>query len=554
MAFWRRINQSKLQLISNQYRRFYFQAPFTSSLHQTRIRVLEKPVCSIEDKPSFFYSNVRSFAAPVQAIKNKKAEAGKEKPRLNKQITASVVRLVTEDGQHSVVSIQEALQQARKKGLDLVEVQKMVNPPVCRLMDYNKEMYRRRQKEKEIAKNKAGETIKKGVCKIRFTGKIVKNDLKLKAENVIRLMERGYRVKCMAMGQGKEHEVEDLGGILSRLTNLIEDVCVVESGPKVEKTNAYVIVKHVKFGPTKKGGGKKSKVETSTESATDNQSPVLPNDESTESGSESEDTMLSDEDELPMSSPTQMRVESTGSNTSQSCRPDTSPEIHNRYKRSEPRNPSNPQFPYPRREQPNMGQSTRESVRSEPWFQNPPRQPPQNMGQDTSESVRSEPWFHNPPRQPPQNMGQNTRESVRSEPWFQYPPRQPPQNMGQNTRETVRSAPQFPYQRRQPPQNMNATSSVQHTKQVENESSKPPSNNSLSFGIFSGSKANSSGKQAPDAPMSNEGNRYASLRNRGMNGNGANQNTRGSQFDGDRKPDSNMAGQDRYGSTSNRKP
>ncbi|MFQ6658714.1 hypothetical protein Gotur_027850 [Gossypium turneri] len=536
MAFWRRINQSKLQLISNQYRRFYFQAPFTSSLHQTRIRVLEKPVCSIEDKPSYFYSNVRSFAAPVQAIKNKKAEAGKEKPRLNKQITASVVRLVTEDGQHSVVSIQEALQQARKKGLDLVEVQKMVNPPVCRLMDYNKEMYRRRQKEKEIAKNKA------------------ENDLKLKAENVIRLMERGYRVKCMAMGQGKEHEVEDLGGILSRLTNLIEDVCVVESGPKVEKTNAYVIVKHVKFGPTKKGGGKKSKVETSSESATDNQSPVLPNDESTESGSESEDAMLSDEDELPMSSPTQMRDESTGSNTSQSCRPDTSPEIHNRYKRSEPRNPSNPQFPYPRREQPNMGQSTRESVRSEPWFQNPPRQPPQNMGQETRESVRSEPWFHNPPRQPPQNMGQNTRESVRSEPWFQYPPRQPPQNMGQNTRETVRSAPQFPYQRRQPPQNMNATSSVQHTKQVENESSKPPSNNSLSFGIFSGSKANSSGKQAPDAPMSNEGNRYASLRNRGMNGNGANQNTRGSQFDGDRKPDSNMAGQDRYGSTSNRKP
>lgn len=355
----------------------------------------------------------------------------------------------------------------------------------------------------------------------------------------------------------------------------------MESGPKVEKTNAYVIVKHVKFGPTKKGGGKKSKVETSTESATDNQSPVLPNDESTESGSESEDTMLSDEDDLPMSSPTQMRDESTGSNTAQCCRPDTSPEIHNRYKRSELRNPSNPQFPHPRHEQANMGQSTRESVGSEPWFQNPPwqppqnmghnkrepvgseprfqnppRQPPQNMGQNTREPVRSEPWFQNPPRQPPQNMGQNIREPVRSEPWFQYPPRQPPQNMVQNTREPVRSEPQFPYQRRQPPQNMNATSSVQHTKQVENESSKPSSNNSLSFGIFSGSKANSSGKQTPDAPTSNEGNRYASLRNRGMNGNVANQNPPGSQFDGDRKPDSNMAGQDRYRifSTSNRKP
>ncbi|GMJ12688.1 Initiation factor 3-1 [Hibiscus trionum] len=550
MAFWRRINQSKLQLISNQYRRFYFQAPHASSVHQTRISALEKPIFSIDNKPSYFYCNVRSFAAPVQATKNKKAEQqAKEKPRLNKQITARVVRLVTQDGQHSVVSIEEALQQARKQGVDLVEVQKKVDPPVCRLMDYNKETYQRRLKEKEIAKSKAGETVKKGVCNIRFTGKIEEKDLKLKAENVKRLIERGYRVKCMAMAKGKEDEAkEDLGGILSRLTKLIEGVCVVESGPNVEKTNAYVIVKHIKFGPTKKGG-KKSKVadgdmvETSTESATDNQRSV---DESTESGSESEDATFSDEDDPPMSSPVQMQDEN----------------VDNRYKSSEQRKQfppgssvrSEPQLPYPQRELPNMSQSARESVRSEPQFLYPPRQPPPHMGQNTRQVDRSEPQFPYPPRQPPPHMGQNTRQVDRSEPQFSYPPRQPPPHMGQNTRQADRSEPQFPYQRRQPPQNMNAPSSAKGTKQVEDEASKPPK----SFGIFSSLNANSSGKQSTtvDAPVSNEGNRYASVRNRGMGGNVANSNSAGSQFNGNRKPDNSTSGQDKFGvfSTPNRKP
>ncbi|KAK8481320.1 hypothetical protein V6N11_047215 [Hibiscus sabdariffa] len=433
MAFWRRINQSKLQLISNQYRRFYFQAPqfiFCSSNEDLCFR--ENPFAVSTISPLIF-TVMSDLLLPLFSLLRIRRLSSKTRKNhvLNKQITASFVRLVTQDGQHSVVPIEEALQQARKLGVDLVEVQKKVDPPVCKLMDYNKEMFQQRQKEKEIAKSKAGVTVKKGVCNIRFTGKIEEKDLKLKAENVIRLMERGYRVKCMAMAKGKEDEGKDLGAILSRLTKLIEDVCVVESGPNVEKTNASV-------------------------------------DESTESGSESEDTTFSDEDDLPMSSPMQMQDEN----------------VDNRYKRSEPRK----QFP---------------------------------------------------PGSP-----------VRSEPQFRYSPRQPPPHMGQNTRQADRSEPQSPFQQRQPPQNMNAKG----TKQVENEASKPPK----SFGIFSSLNPSSSGKQgaAVDAPVSNEGNRYASVRNRGMGGNVANPNSAGSQFNGSRKPDNNTGGQDKFGifSTPNRKP
>ncbi|XVE93897.1 hypothetical protein REPUB_Repub01dG0233900 [Reevesia pubescens] len=623
MAFWRRIKQSNLQLISNQYRRFYFQAPFTSSLHQTRISVFEKPVCSIDKKPSYLYSNVRFFAAPVQAIKNKKEEPSKDGPRLNEQITARVIRLVKEDGNHSIVSIHEALELARKQDLDLVEVDRKDDPVVCKLMDFHQKRYQQRLKEKDRAKTKSGETLKKGECKeVRFTKKIEAKDLKIKAESVIRLMERGYRVKCMAVGKGKEDEDEDLGGLLCRLTDLIEDVSVVESGPRVESKQAFVMVRHVKFGPSKKGGGKTAKVvggtmaEPPSKSTTDRQNSVLPQDDSSESVSEPED-------DLPTSSPTQIQAEnvedkknawsvsesgddfdklfnlnegvslnstrkeihaiqqrvsspsndyaskllhrkpdvnSPASNTSQYPRPEISLGIDNRYKRSEPRNP----FP-PARSMEHLGPRTRESVRSEPQLPYPRGQPPQNIGQGTRESVRSEPQFPYPQRQPPQHMG----ESVRSEPQFGNPQRQPPQNMGQSTRESVRSEPQFPYPRRQPPQNTTTTSSVRETKQVENDASlfrnsKPPSNDlpkqqrshsdvpgtpAPSFGIFSIPKAISSGKQdiAANAHGSNDGNKYASLRNHGMGGNAANQNFPGSKLDGSRRPDDNMGGQDKFG-------
>ncbi|KAF7144155.1 hypothetical protein RHSIM_Rhsim05G0053500 [Rhododendron simsii] len=159
----------------------------------------------------------------------------------------------------------------------LVQVQRKAIPPVCKLVDYHKEKYERQIKEKDRAKSKlitirialethyqlvcyvyllvqSEVTLRKGDCKeVRFSVKTEQKDLQMKANMVKRLMDRGYRVKCMALGK----EDEDLGGILSRLSALIEDVSVVESGPRVEKKNAYVIVRHVKFGPSKKGSGKK---------------------------------------------------------------------------------------------------------------------------------------------------------------------------------------------------------------------------------------------------------------------------------------------------------
>lgn len=188
--------------------------------------------------------------------------------------------------------------------MDLVEVHRKSDPPVCKIMDFHKEKYKKDVKEKERLKTKSAIVLRGGENKeVRFKGKTEIKDLKVKADAITRLMERGYRVKCMAMPSGNEEE--DLGGPLSRLLGLIQDVCIVESGPHLDSKHAYVIVRHVKFA-TKKAGKKASKAMEDAGKGTRNTSSESPvaatdsGDETAECGLEVDDGAISDHfDKIP---------------------------------------------------------------------------------------------------------------------------------------------------------------------------------------------------------------------------------------------------------------
>lgn len=263
VLFWCRTKQGQLRALSNQFTRYYFQIHGPSSvIRETKIGVVNSQSLTFHRTRLESANYVRFFAAPVQA--KPKYEEKNNGPRMNEQISAQYVRLVTDEG-HGVVSRHEALERARRLGVDLVEVQPDGDPPVCKLMDYKKEMYVKQVKEKEQTKKKSDLVLRKGAMKeVRITCKIDKHDLQTKAEAVKRLAERGHRIKCMAVAVGTESQ--DLGGLLSRFSALIDDFSLVESGPKVEAKQAYVVVRHVKFGPLKKGPGKKKLLEMSTQS------------------------------------------------------------------------------------------------------------------------------------------------------------------------------------------------------------------------------------------------------------------------------------------------
>ncbi|XP_023534160.1 translation initiation factor IF3-1, mitochondrial-like [Cucurbita pepo subsp. pepo] len=413
MAFLCRINQSKLTHFSNQFKRHYFHICYASSIDSGRTtkHVSEYIARIIPRGPADFGGKVRFYAAPVQFQgKAKKEENNTSGPRLNDKIKAEFVRLVSDDG-HAIVSLREALGRARELKLDLVEVQQKANPPVCKIMDFHREKYKQQIREKDRVKSKAEVGLRKGDHKeVRFTGKTEEKDLRMKADMVKRLMERGYRVKCSARGG----EDQDLGGLLSRLSALIEDVAMVESGPRVERGQAYVIVRHVKFGPSKKGGGgKASKVAVNARQEVKNgTTPPVPAARSStpdeeEMGPEESDSeatwsvvdgnndfdevfdLKDDANGIPLeTTANKMNVASDrdvnvsdlsppsrlpGTSRTSSVplsRQDSSTKADNRYKKIEPANRFQPPNVMD-----NKGRGARDSLRSEPQIRNQWRQP-----------------------------------------------------------------------------------------------------------------------------------------------------------------------------------
>ncbi|KAJ0972333.1 hypothetical protein J5N97_020292 [Dioscorea zingiberensis] len=261
MPIWRRIRPVIFEPLFCHRARWLSYLAGATVMNRTDWRrslgVVEKHLC-LSPVLDFTFISVRSFAAPLQAKpKPTSSEDFSFGPRINGAITAPFVRLVTDEG-HGVVSRLEALDCARRLDLDLVEVQRTADPPVCKIMDFHKEKFKQEVKEKERVKSKSVVALRNGENKeIRFKPKTELKDLKMKADTITRLMERGYRVKCTAVPNGKEDE--DLAGLVTRVLSLIEDVSIVESGPHVEARQAYVIVRHVKFA-TKKSGKKVSKV------------------------------------------------------------------------------------------------------------------------------------------------------------------------------------------------------------------------------------------------------------------------------------------------------
>ncbi|WJX15294.1 hypothetical protein P8452_05453 [Trifolium repens] len=354
MAFWHRIEKSKLKTAYFQFRRCYTNlnhASFSNSTPITRPMVMPNPYSLFHHRPTNFLNSVRFYAVPVQfQVKPKNEDDDIDGPRLNDQVKARYVRLVRDDGEHSVVSRFEALERAKTLKLDLVEVDRMANPPVCKIMDYHKEMYKKKESNKERAKSKSEMTLRKDVKEVRFSEKTESKDLKMKSDLVRKQMEKGYRVKVKATGNADEAMLD----AISRLSALIEDVCVVESGPHLTKKEAYIVVRHIKYGPAKKGA-KKSKdaaqldakaeegdVEPLTTNTSDSEFPFSPNrpEKSINNGN--------DPESLPVLENRYTKVNHRVENKVQPTAQVPPAVVENRYIKAEPRNrfqQSNAQVP-----------------------------------------------------------------------------------------------------------------------------------------------------------------------------------------------------------------
>ncbi|HYC40681.1 MAG TPA: translation initiation factor IF-3 [Chitinophagaceae bacterium] len=151
--------------------------------------------------------------------------------RINQFIRAPQVRLVGDNVQVGVYPLQEALKKAEELGLDLVEISPNVDPPVCKIVDYNKFLYDKKKKEKEMkAKSKASE-----VKEIRFTPNTDDHDFDFKAKHAESFLREGNKVKAYVQFKGRSIQFQDRGQLLLlKFAERLAEVGVLENMPKME--------------------------------------------------------------------------------------------------------------------------------------------------------------------------------------------------------------------------------------------------------------------------------------------------------------------------------
>ena len=125
------------------------------------------------------------------------------KPLINNRIRAREVRLIDDQGEQiGVIPIEKALEIAKEKNLDLIQITEKVIPPICKILDSGKYLYRLKKKEKKEVKT--GEI--KGV---RLTFKISKHDSQTRMKQAVKFLNQGNKVKIEMSLRGRERGLTD---------------------------------------------------------------------------------------------------------------------------------------------------------------------------------------------------------------------------------------------------------------------------------------------------------------------------------------------------------
>jgi translation initiation factor IF-3 len=159
--------------------------------------------------------------------------------RTNHIIRVPQVRLVGDNVEVGVYSTQEAMKMAQDQQLDLVEISPNADPPVCKIIDYNKFLYEKRKKEKEMkAKSKSAE-----VKEIRFTPGTDDHDFDFKAKHAEGFLKDGNKVKAYVQFKGRAIMFKERGELLLlKFAERLSESGQPESLPKLEGKRMLMII------------------------------------------------------------------------------------------------------------------------------------------------------------------------------------------------------------------------------------------------------------------------------------------------------------------------
>ena len=151
---------------------------------------------------------------------------------INEEIRAARIRLVGDSTKDGIYDTSEALRIAEAKGLDLVEISPTADPPVCKVMDYQKFLYEQKKKQKELK----AKTAKQHVIKeVRFTPNTDEHDFEFKANHAEKFLQEGAKVKAYVQFKGRGILFRERGELmLLKLAERLKDAGALEQMPHLE--------------------------------------------------------------------------------------------------------------------------------------------------------------------------------------------------------------------------------------------------------------------------------------------------------------------------------
>ncbi len=148
------------------------------------------------------------------------------------------VRLVGDNVEVGVYPLQEALKMAQDQQLDLVEISPQADPPVCKIIDYNKFLYEKKKKEKEMKANSKSAEVKE----IRFTPGTDDHDFDFKSKHAESFLKEGNKVKAYVQFKGRAIMFKERGELLLlKFAERLAEVGQPEALPKMEGKRMLMI-------------------------------------------------------------------------------------------------------------------------------------------------------------------------------------------------------------------------------------------------------------------------------------------------------------------------
>lgn len=161
---------------------------------------------------------------------------------INEQIRAKEVMVIGPNGEQlGVKQLRDALTLATYAGFDLVLINQAGNPPVCKIMDYNKFKYENKKKTKENLKKQREANLE--MKEYRLSVSIDVHDFETRVKQASKYLEKGHKIKASIRFKGREMVHTDLGrDVLLKFADKLEEVSLIEQKPVLEGRNMTMIL------------------------------------------------------------------------------------------------------------------------------------------------------------------------------------------------------------------------------------------------------------------------------------------------------------------------